>query len=431
MGNAVIHKEAMNVVGAGIACALCAHVATALPSVLNCTWRYETQSLDHFNMGQAKGATFTQRVCYYEGFVQSTAAKDTPVLFYTGNESPVDIYVNSTGLMWTLGEKLGALLVFAEHRYFGESMPTLKGVPYCLSYLTSAQALADYAVLVTNIKRRYELPNAAVVAFGGSYGGMLSAWMRFKYPNIIDGAIAASAPIWGFPLTSPPLDGAFQSVTRGATQVGGAQPMCAQTMVATYPIIMAVAQSAEGREALMDALSLCTPLKSANEVHQLIDYLQQPWFLLAEGDFPFASDYIPFAVGPGNFDLPPWPMRVACDHLKGSPLSVSGSLSKVDFTVTAGENEYKVDWDRVTGAPGVNKQVRIAPEQFSQAVGVWYNVSKQERCYDWKVPDPSLFKHKQHRMHMHKREVKMTSGPHARKNSKQGKRPGSKIADSL
>jgi hypothetical protein len=29
-------------------------------------------------------------------------------------------------------------------------------------------------------------------------GGMLGTWFRYKYPHVIDGVIAGSAPIWNF-----------------------------------------------------------------------------------------------------------------------------------------------------------------------------------------------------------------------------------------
>lgn len=32
-------------------------------------------------------------------------------------------YVNNTGLMWQLGQEMRALLVFAEHRYYGKNLP--------------------------------------------------------------------------------------------------------------------------------------------------------------------------------------------------------------------------------------------------------------------------------------------------------------------
>jgi len=62
----------------------------------------------------AGNGTFSQRYCVYEGFTKGQSP--TGVMFYTGNEAPVEEYVNNTGLMWTLGEELGSLIVFAEHR---------------------------------------------------------------------------------------------------------------------------------------------------------------------------------------------------------------------------------------------------------------------------------------------------------------------------
>jgi len=65
-------------------------------------------------------------------------------------------------------------------------------------YLTVTQALADYASFVLSLKANLSAPAAPVLVFGVSYGGMLAAWMRLKYPHVVMGAVASSAPILSF-----------------------------------------------------------------------------------------------------------------------------------------------------------------------------------------------------------------------------------------
>ncbi len=50
------------------------------------------------------------------------------------------------------------------------------------SYLSFEQALADYVVLIAHLKQTLASAHSPVIAFGGSYGGMLAAWLRLKYP---------------------------------------------------------------------------------------------------------------------------------------------------------------------------------------------------------------------------------------------------------
>lgn len=98
----------------------------------------------------------------------------------------VQLYLNATGLMWENAERFGAMLIFAEHRYYGESLPFGKHSYKTkhMRWLSAEQALADYAALLFDFKRKERLERAPVIGFGGSYGGMLAAWARQKYPHV-------------------------------------------------------------------------------------------------------------------------------------------------------------------------------------------------------------------------------------------------------
>jgi hypothetical protein len=99
------------------------------------------------------------------------------------------MYVND------LAEEHGALLVDVEHRFYGESYPTEGMTTKELSYLTSNQALADLARIISHIKTMLNVQDSPVVTFGGSYPGNLAAWFRLKYPSVTIGSIASSAPV--------------------------------------------------------------------------------------------------------------------------------------------------------------------------------------------------------------------------------------------
>jgi len=98
------------------------------------------------------------------------------------NINPLYFKPRKTGIMWELAPKLGARIVFAEHRYEGKSLPENLDKD-CLSYASTIQALADYARL---LEEKLNPHNAApVITFGGSYGGMLSAWMVSKVSKTV------------------------------------------------------------------------------------------------------------------------------------------------------------------------------------------------------------------------------------------------------
>lgn len=145
---------------------------------------YYEATIDHFDNHGAGSETYQMRYLVDDTYFDR---ENGPIIFYAGNEGDVWTFFDNSGFMTTtLAEEFGALVVFGEHRYFGTSMP-FGDASYerdNLKYLTVEQAMMDYVEFMIDFKNVHDLLDRAVIVGGGSYGGMLSAWLRLKFPHV-------------------------------------------------------------------------------------------------------------------------------------------------------------------------------------------------------------------------------------------------------
>nr|GFB64957.1 lysosomal Pro-X carboxypeptidase-like [Tanacetum cinerariifolium] len=152
---------------------------------------FYNQTLDHFNFNPESYATFPQR--YFINFKWWGGAKThAPIIVYLGAEGPIDEDIKILGFFTENAPGFNALLVYLEHRFYGESNPvgstgdpdsvadsvdamaksvkneTLRG------YFNSAQALADYAEILVHLKKKLHAHKSPIIVVGGSYGGSKS-----------------------------------------------------------------------------------------------------------------------------------------------------------------------------------------------------------------------------------------------------------------
>jgi lysosomal Pro-X carboxypeptidase len=295
--------------------------------------RYTTQPLDHDTFrGRAKMATFQQR--YF--WVQPPKAKANIIFFYAGNEASVEAYLKSCGMMWENAAHFNAALVFAEHRFWGKSQPDKQE----FALAGPDQAMKDYVALLDSLIKNEtnqffdKKAKVKVVAFGGSYGGMLAAWMRLKYPRVIHLAVASSAPVLAFP------DHRWGR-KNGYYRDGGASYW--RVVSDVYSDCSAKIHDALTSTSLISpearsALGLCDDDLNRNITEEdVLTWIGYPLETLAMGDYHFPSDYITGRV------LPARPAKLACYMFLTNP---KGGL-----------------W------------------ALRDAIGVMYNVTREETCY--------------------------------------------------
>ena len=272
------------------------------------TAQYEThwtdQVHDHFGFGADASATWQHRFLVNSSFWDGRGALQNgcrgPILFYTGNEGGIEGFWHAGGFITdVLAPRLGSLVIMAEERYYGDSQPT-RGRPF--EYLSTEQVLADYASLLTRVQANLSASSCPVVAFGGSYGGTLTTLFRLKYPHIVVGGLAASAPVGYYAPGRWPARGVtaftwFETVQRVYTE---AAPGCYTALVNAVQEARAAAKAGGAKAAaLAAAFGLCSPPVDADAFAW---WLTEALESIPQVDYPCG----------GTGGLPPSPVNATC-----------------------------------------------------------------------------------------------------------------------
>ncbi|XP_061355173.1 uncharacterized protein LOC133299703 [Gastrolobium bilobum] len=280
--------------------------------------KFFTQTLDHFNYNPQSYQTFQERYLINDTY-WGGAKKKAPIFVYTGNEGDIEWFTQNTGFMFEKAPYFQALLVFIEHRFYGKSLPFggNQKVAYAnsstLGYLSSTQALADYATLIIDLKKNLSATDSPVVVFGGSYGGMLAAWFRMKYPHVAIGALASSAPILQFmDLVSPDI---FDSII--TQDFRGESENCYKVLKGSWQLIEDTANKHGGLELLRKSFRIC---KNDIGAGDLEDWLQTALVYTAMTDYPTPSNFLN--------PLPAYPVRKMCEAIDSS-VTENNTFSKL------------------------------------------------------------------------------------------------------
>ncbi|XP_034027215.1 dipeptidyl peptidase 2 [Thalassophryne amazonica] len=271
------------------------------------TEKYFSQVMDHFNFNSMGNGTFSQRYLITDKYWKKGYG---PIFFYTGNEADIWDFALNSGFIMELAAQQQALVIFAEHRYYGTSLPFGQEsfTIHKIGLLTVEQALADYAVMLTELRQQLAATACPVIVFGGSYGGMLSVYMRLKYPNLVAGALAAGAPV----LSAAGIGDARQFFRDITADFENYAPECRDAVRAAFQQLQELAEQ-QDYSRIQSEFALCECPSSAEDVHQLHGLLRNAFTVIAMLDYPYSTQFI------GK--LPANPVKVVCNTmLSGSDL---------------------------------------------------------------------------------------------------------------
>ncbi|XP_076453998.1 putative serine protease K12H4.7 [Babylonia areolata] len=209
------------------------------------------QTLNHFDSADSR--SFQQRYFMNDKYFKPGG----PVFLSIGGEGPANPVWMENGAWVQYAQDHKAMMFMMEHRYYGKTHPTDDMSVDNLQYLNSEQALADLAQFITFAQNKYKLTGSKWIAIGGSYSGALAGWFRMKYPHLVTGAIATSAPVFA---KLNFLE--YLSVVRDSLAENSQS--CVSNIQQAVAEIDKMMNTSEGRQTLKTMFKLCEDINITN-----------------------------------------------------------------------------------------------------------------------------------------------------------------------
>jgi hypothetical protein len=331
--------------------------------------------VDHFNFRPTSEPTFPLRYVVNDQYYANTSS---PVLFYAGNEADIFQFVNNSGYLWEIAQQFQAMVVFAEHRYYGKSFPfgspEAALTPQNIAYLTVEQAMADFNWLQVHIRKKWDLTrDSAFVVAGGSYGGNLALWLRLKNPNLWAGAIASSATPLKHLLRE---SNAFNRIV--AEVYGNVSDACPELIRQGWRELYKGVKTSRGRQRIKIEMRLCQVPEPkdgdgndvADEIHGWISGALET---MVQYGYPYPTNF--FAPLPG------YPFKVTCVNMlqEQTGLGALGAAAQIYYNYTGQAGEC-FDWLSST-SDGVGDNEVNRGKRASGALQYWNRVGRMNRVY--------------------------------------------------
>ncbi|XP_050448201.1 putative serine protease K12H4.7 [Cataglyphis hispanica] len=232
-----------------------------------------TQPLDHFNYRDNR--TWLMRYQENSAFLRENSS----ILIMIGGEWEISNGFLQGGLMYEIGSKYKALMYYTEHRYYGKSKPTKDISTENLQYLNVDQALADLAYFIETKKKEKNLEKSSVIVFGGSYAGNMAAWARLKYPHLIQGALASSAPVYA----KADFYEYYEVVTKS---LGKYNEKCVEDVKTAFDSVEELLTAQDGPDKLKLYFNLCNVpnVKSPSDLGYLMNTLAEVFAAIVQYD---------------------------------------------------------------------------------------------------------------------------------------------------